>query len=434
MSFKRYEKYKDSGVEWIGEIPEKWVKVPLKVLAANERNSFVDGPFGSDLKNEEYKDEGIPLIQLNNILPGCHVLQNLKYISEDKADTLSRHSIYPKDIVIAKMAEPVARAALVNDEYEKYVIVADCVRLKADRKKCDEKFLVYAINSSYVNRQAETIATGTTRLRINLSGIKDLYVYLPSVSEQKAIVEFLDHKTEEIDRLISDKEKLIQLLHEKRQAIISEAVTKGVNPNLPMKDSGIEWIGEMPAHWSLSKLKYLVFMKSGDSITAESIDEESKFPVYGGNGLRGYTSAYTHNGDYILIGRQGALCGNINYASGQFWASEHAVVVTSLKKLELLWLGELLRAMNLNQYSISAAQPGLSVNTIQNLIIPVPPYNEQCVIASYIKQKIKDIECIIDTTTIQISRLKEYRQSIISEAVTGKIKIEDVIESGEIEQ
>ena len=130
------------------------------------------------------------------------------------------------------------------------------------------------------------------------------------------------------------------------------------------KDSGVEWLGQVPAHWKTCAIKRIVRMQSGESITAESIEEAGDFPVFGGNGLRGYTSAFTHDGDFALIGRQGALCGNTNYASGRFWASEHAVVATPVEPVATRWLGEMLRAMNLNQYSVSAAQPGLSVELV----------------------------------------------------------------------
>src|ERR1700676_4599527 len=116
----------------------------------------------------------------------------------------------------------------------------------------------------------------------------------------------------------------------------------------------------IPAHWTWKKIKYLASLRSGDTITSDSISDSGDYPVYGGNGIRGFTSSATHRGDYVLIGRQGALCGNINYASGEFWASEHAVVVDTRGRFNVRWLGEVLRSMNLNQYSQSAAQPGLS--------------------------------------------------------------------------
>jgi type I restriction enzyme S subunit len=184
------------------------------------------------------------------------------------------------------------------------------------------------------------------------------------------------------------------------------------------KDSGVEWLGEVPAHWEICALKRVVSMKSGDTITSENIDESGEFPVFGGNGLRGYTNSYTHNGTYALIGRQGALCGNINYAQGKFWASEHAVVVSSLQPVETLWLGELLGAMNLNQYSISAAQPGLSVEIVGNLRIPFPPATEQQTIAAFLDRETAKIDALIAEQQRLIELLKEKRQAVISHAVT----------------
>lgn len=130
----------------------------------------------------------------------------------------------------------------------------------------------------------------------------------------------------------------------------------------------------IPDGWRMKKLKYVASLKSGESITSDEIADSGEYPVYGGNGLRGYTSKYTHSGHYVLIGRQGALCGNVNYASGRFWASEHAVVASIRDEVDVTWLGELLRAMDLNQYSQSAAQPGIAVDVIGNLELPVPPF------------------------------------------------------------
>jgi type I restriction enzyme S subunit len=184
------------------------------------------------------------------------------------------------------------------------------------------------------------------------------------------------------------------------------------------KDSGVEWLGEVPEHWETCALKRVVSMKSGDTITSENIKESGDFPVFGGNGLRGYTNSYTHHGTYALIGRQGALCGNINYAKGKFWASEHAVVVSPIQPVETFWLGELLRSMNLNQYSVSAAQPGLSVEIVGNLRIPFPPATEQQKIAAFLDRETAKIDALIAEQQRLIELLKEKRQAVISHAVT----------------
>lgn len=179
-----------------------------------------------------------------------------------------------------------------------------------------------------------------------------------------------------------------------------------------------EWTKDTPRHWRRAKLKYLATLKSGDSITSESIAEDGPFPVFGGNGLRGYTDAFTHTGDHVLVGRQGALCGNINYASGQFWASEHAIVVTPKHGDDVTWLGELLRFMNLNQLSQSAAQPGIAAHDVANLDIVVPPPDEQRAIAAYIRDETARLDALVAVKERLLGLLAEKRRALITRAVT----------------
>ena len=139
--------------------------------------------------------------------------------------------------------------------------------------------------------------------------------------------------------------------------------------------------------------------------------------------MRGFTSAFTHDGTFVLIGRQGALCGNINYAHAKFWASEHAVVATPTKPLDAFWLGEMLRTMNLNQYSIEAAQPVLSVELVGRLGIPVPPLSEQQEIAAYITRETAKFDNLTAEAQRAINLLQERRTALISAAVTGQIDV-----------
>lgn len=173
-----------------------------------------------------------------------------------------------------------------------------------------------------------------------------------------------------------------------------------------------------PAHWTHQKLKYVASLRSGEGITYDNVSDAGEYPVYGGNGVRGFTSSYTHDGTYPLIGRQGALCGNINYASGKFWASEHAVVVSVRRSHVVRWLGEVLRSMNLNQYSQSAAQPGISVEVIENLPIPVPPEPEQEAIAAFLDRETARIDALIAEKERMLALLEEKRAALISRVVT----------------
>jgi type I restriction enzyme S subunit len=184
------------------------------------------------------------------------------------------------------------------------------------------------------------------------------------------------------------------------------------------KPSGVEWLGEVPEHWGILPVKRVASLQSGTGITSDFISEDATYPVFGGNGVRGFTDSFTHNGCFPIIGRQGALCGNINYANGTFWASEHAVVVSPVKHCEVRWLGETLRAMNLSQYSISAAQPGLSVEMINTLMMPCPPQKEQTAIATFLDRETAKIDALIAEQQRLIELLQEKRQAVISHAVT----------------
>ncbi|MBN1577371.1 MAG: restriction endonuclease subunit S [Chitinispirillaceae bacterium] len=160
----------------------------------------------------------------------------------------------------------------------------------------------------------------------------------------------------------------------------------------------------------MKRLKHVVYLKSGDGITAEEIEPEGKYPVYGGNGLRGYTNKYSHTGHYVLIGRQGALCGNIKYANDKFWASEHAVVATPCKPAATIWLGELLRIME--------------------LFLPVPPLPEQRSISAFLDRETAKLDTLISKVEAVILKLKEYRTALISAAVTGKIDVSTSLNAG----
>lgn len=220
-------KMKDSGVDWIGEIPEHWRIVKLKNIASKKKYSFVDGPFGSDLKNEEYTDTGVPLIQLNQIKNGVLKLDNARFISEQKAKDLSRHKAFPGDLVIAKMASPIVRSAIVpqTKQYNCFVIVADCVKLDLDKKQVTNVFINYWMNTKNMEFQASKFSSGSTRNRVNLGIIKNLFITLPPLLEQQNICDFLLKKDEEYGQILDKITIQISKLKEYRQSLIHEAVT-----------------------------------------------------------------------------------------------------------------------------------------------------------------------------------------------------------------
>ena len=189
-----------------------------------------------------------------------------------------------------------------------------------------------------------------------------------------------------------------------------------------MKDSGVKWIGNVPEDWNIVPIKYLCSMQAGKTLSSEQISEEGVYPVYGGNGQRGFYTEYNTEGEYLLIGRQGALCGNVHLVEGRFWATEHALVTTPSNYSDIAFLYYLLVGMNLNQYvSSSAAQPGLSVSTISNISTCLVPMNEQKRIAAYLEKQCNYIDGIFTKTSASIEEYKKLKQVMITQAVTKGI-------------
>ncbi|OGU35953.1 MAG: hypothetical protein A2315_15240 [Ignavibacteria bacterium RIFOXYB2_FULL_35_12] len=413
----KYPKYKLAGVEWIGDIPEHWEV---------ERTKWVFSE--SKLRNRElkYVDEDLLSVsEYYGVAKRREIIDNNDILN--RAESLSENKIVIKGELVINIMLAWKKGLGISD-HNGIVSPSYCVfKLLVD--KGDPKFFHYLYRTNLYAEVFRQNSRGIidSRLRLYPEEFFNIITIVPSPEEQTAIANFLDEKTAQIDKLITNKQKLIELLKEERTAIINQAVTRGIVPNVKLKPSGIEWLGNIPEHWAVKKLKYMAKLKSGESITSDNIREADEYAVYGGNGLRGYTSTYTHDGDYILIGRQGALCGNINYAFGKFFASEHAVVVTRFNDEHIFWLGELLRSMNLNQYSISAAQPGLSVERIQNLSIPYPQIDEQELIGKHIETETKRIDNTISKIEREIELLQEYRTALISEVVTGKIDVRNTV-------
>jgi type I restriction enzyme S subunit len=218
-------KMKYSGIVWLGEIPYDWNLRNFETVANKDRYSITGGPFGSDLKNEEYTEEGVRIIQLQNIGVGSFRDDYKIFTSEEKADQLFSCNIYPGDIIVAKMADPVARACVVPDTDKRYIMASDGIRLEVDKFKHNTKFIEYAINSKYFNYQAELNSTGSTRLRIGLNALKKLKFILPNLDQQNLISNYLVSFDDRYIETLNKLEKQISGLNDYRQAIISEAVT-----------------------------------------------------------------------------------------------------------------------------------------------------------------------------------------------------------------
>lgn len=389
---KGYPLYKSSRVKWLGEIPIDWECKTLKRIT-----KFA---YGDSLSDENRKGGDVPVYGSNGVV-GFHDIP----ITKAPCIIVGRKGSYGRVNFSEIPCFPIDTSYFID----------------STKTNCNLYWLKYFLSILRLDENTlDDMVPGLSReWAYRMPGL------IISLPEQNSIVRFLDHKTGHIDRFVANRHKQIELLKEQKAGIINKAVIKGIDSDVKMKPSGIEWIKEIPDEWEVLKLKFVAKLQSGEGITSDDIKEVGDYPVYGGNGIRGFTGSYTNDGEFVLIGRQGALCGNINYASGKFWASEHAVVTYLRKPTSILWLGELLKVMNLNQYSQAAAQPGLSVERIKNLSIPYPNYQEQSKIELLIRTETSSIDSLISKYQKQIILMQEYRTSLISHTVTGKIDVRD---------
>ena len=415
MKYQQYDEYKDSGVEWLGEIPNHWEVVPIKHLAIlNPKKSTLS----QDLMSDECSFVPMEKLKFNSL-----VLDEKKVIK----DVYDGYTYFEnEDILVAKVTPCFENnnTTIAKDLINGVGFGSSEIFVLRVNDKVNNRYLFYRLLETIFISVATAAMTGAGGLRrVPAETINTYPIAVPDINEQTQIANFLDHETAQIDTLIEKQQTLIQLLKEKRQAVISHAVTKGLNPDAPMKDSGVEWLGEVPEHWDIVRLSYKMKLLSGDGITSQDIEPAGSYAVYGGNGLRGYTEKYNCNGHYVLIGRQGALCGNINLAKGEFFATEHAVVVYPYEDFDIVFLSEFLRFMDLGQYSVSAAQPGISVERINGLKILVPSYKEQIEIGKHLNKVIERFDALSIQASQQIELLQERRTALISAAVTGKIDV-----------
>jgi type I restriction enzyme S subunit len=409
MSSATYQQYKESGIGWVEKIPSNWDVLPLYALSTEcdepnkgmLENNLLSLSYGRIINKDINSNDGLlpESFETYQVVQPEDMVLRLTDLQNDKR---SLRSAIVRERGIITSAYLAIRPTSIFPEYFAFLLRA-----------YDLTKVFYSMG-------------GGLRQSMKFSDIKRMPILFPSIEEQKSIANFLNHETQKIESLIAEQEKLVELLREKRQVVISSAVTKGLDSNVSLKESGIDWLGMIPKHWGVIPLKYAVSMRSGDQITSENIEPNGEYPVYGGNGLRGYTDRYTHDGHYCLIGRQGALCGNINYAKNKFFASEHAVVVSQILPANVFYLGELLRSMNLGQYSTSAAQPGLSVEVIGNIRIPFPSVEEQDRIADYLANEIYSWDTLMEEATKSIRLLNERQSALISAAVTGQINVRNI--------
>jgi type I restriction enzyme S subunit len=249
MSFPRYENYKDSGVEWLGEMPEHWGIVRLKNVL---QRRITDGPHTTPV----FEDDGVPFLSVDGIQDGELQFHGCRFISEADHAEYRKKALPQRDDLLMGKAASTGKIARVKVDFE-FSIWSPLALIRLDPKVSNPTFFEHSLKSPIVQAQIDNYCTANTQKNISMDDIPKLILTRPTLDEQSIIASFLDRETAKIDALIDEQQRLIELLKEKRQAVISHAVTKGLYPNAPMKDSGIEWLREMPQHWKAQKISSL---------------------------------------------------------------------------------------------------------------------------------------------------------------------------------
>jgi len=434
--YKRYERYKDSGVEWIGEIPEHWKISKLKRLS-----SIITGNTPSKSEEENYDDEGISWVKPDNIQDDGTVSETKERLS---VIGLQKARLIPRNSAIVCCIGTVGKVGFTQEDcttnQQINSIVFDRISI------WNNKYGFYCICSS--KNEHEKYSNKVVVSILNKTQQGNILMPVPTLKEQKAIANFLDQKTAVIDGLIADKEKLIELLQEKRQAIITEAVTKGLNPNVKMKDSGIKWIGEIPEHWEVKRIKYLATVNPSKSevrhlppeqevtfIPMEKIVATGKVDYSITNTVENLIDGYTYFRDGDIIMAKVTPCfenGNIAIVNGLlngigFGTTELHVLRCNNKcynKFLFYYLqSDVFKSKGISEMYGVAGLKRIPTDFVLNYKLGIPDYQEQKQITLYLDTIVDKINTLISDIQTQIDKLKEYRQSIISEAVTGKIKI-----------
>lgn len=414
QTIRKYPAYKDSGVEWLGEIPEHWKKVKL-----NRVVFFQEGP---GLRNWQFKDEGIKVICVTNITPPSIDFSKMtKYISINEYNSKYLHFTVDRgDILLASSGASWGKVSIYNSN-EKVILNTSTIRLRTiDEDKIENNIIRHILASKYINLQIENLITGSCQPNFGPTHLNKIFIVLPPIAEQTAIANFLDTKTTQIENAIAIKQKQIELLKERRQILIHRAVTRGLNPDVKLKVSGVEWIGEIPEHWEVKKMKYVLNINNGSDY--KHIQTDTGYPVIGSGGQFAYASEYMYDGEVVFLGRKGTIDKPL-YFNGKFWAVDTMFYALPKANNNVKFLFFVSTTIPFKLYSTSTALPSMTQSDLNNHVIALPSIDEQQLIVSYIENIDRKISTAISLKEKEIEKLKEYKSVLINEAVSGKIKV-----------
>ena len=412
----RYAQYKASGVEWLGDVPEHW-----ETWKVTHGFQLIGSGTTPKSDNADLYDGDTPWVTTSELRESV-IYDTAQKVSDDAIDQYSALKKYPVgSVAIAMYGATIGRLGILG--VEATFNQACCVFAKPI--VFYNRFFYYWL---WMRRPILiSLSNGGGQPNLSQDDLKKIWIPAPSITEQTAIAQFLDQKTAQIDALISKKQQLLEKLAEQRTALISHAVTKGLDPNAPMKDSGVAWLGEVPEHWEITPLKWHSNCSSGENIKNETLlknsDEQNNIGAYGGNGFMGYTDSFNVKAPVLIVGRVGALCGNVHLLTNNAWVSDNALILRVSERFCLEFLTHVLRSRDLNTLASKTAQPLITSTQVCSEKIPLPPNSEQTAITQFLDQKTAELDQMAAKVKAVIDKLKEYRAALITQAVTGQIDV-----------
>jgi type I restriction enzyme S subunit len=421
MSFKSFDEHHHSGVEWLGAIPSHWevdrLKRRCRVIASNVDKKSRDGE--ADVMLCNYTD-----VYYNDVID-----RSIDFMpATATAEQIDRFTLLAGDTIITKdseEADDIAISAYVPESLQG-VICGYHLSIIRPLSRADGAFVKRLFDSQYVRAKAEIQANGLTRVGLGLSAIQNLEMPWPPIDEQRRIAAFLDRETAKIDALAAEQERLIELLEEKRRAVISHAVTKGLDPKVPMKDSGVRWLGSAPAHWTVKRLKFLCRMQTGSKDTQDAVNDGA-YPFFVRSQQVERINSQAFDCEAVLTAGDGVGVGKVfHHYTGPFDFHQRVYMFNEFQNVQGRFFFEFLRA---NFFKV--ALEGGAKSTVDSLRRPmlanfevcVPPMGEQVEIIQFIEASASEFEKLIHEAQVAIGLLSERRSALISAAVTGQIDV-----------
>ena len=421
---RRYPDYKDSGVPWLGEIPSHWEVIDNKYLFNFSR--------GLTITKANLVDEGIPCINYGEVHSkyGFEVdpkIHKLKCVPKEYVEKFDYALLNRGDFIFADTSEDYKGSGnftyLNSDEVTFAGYHTVVARLKTNH---EPRYMAYVFESNEFRTQVKTRVSGVKVFSITHNILKNVSVWIPSKSEQQAIINFLDDKLSHIDTLISKQQQLIEKLAEQRSAVITHAVTKGLNPDVPMKDSGVEWLGKIPEHWDLVRLRYLCRITTGNQDTQDK-DPDGVYPFYVRSNTVERTNTYTFDNEAVLMAGDGVGAGKIfHYVNGKYGCHQRVYSLYKLKDVTGQFLYHYLKLFfprKIEEGGAKSTVDSVRLPMLQDFPVTLPTIKEQLNIVSKLEVNLRKIDKMSKATTDIITKLQEYRAALITQAVTGKIDV-----------